>query len=32
MNAKLIEMDYNNELKGDASYIFMKSKPNERIL
>lgn len=31
MNAKLIEMDYNNELKGDASYIFMKSKPNEEF-
>ena len=31
MNAKLIEMDRNNELTGDASYIFMKSKPVEEL-
>ena len=31
MNAKLIEMDRNNELTGDASYIFMKSKPVEEV-
>ena len=32
-NAKneLIEMDRNNELTGDASYIFMKSKPVEEL-
>lgn len=29
MNAKLIEMNRNKELTGDASYIFMKSKPRE---
>lgn len=31
MNAKLIEMNRNNELTGDASYIFMETKPREEL-
>lgn len=31
MNATLIEMDRNNELTGDAAYIFMKTKPIEEL-
>tara|TARA_B100000809_G_C15125614_1_gene526105 strand:+ start:1042 stop:2646 length:1605 start_codon:yes stop_codon:yes gene_type:complete len=31
MNAKLIEMNRNKELEGDASYIFMETKPREEL-
>jgi N-sulfoglucosamine sulfohydrolase len=31
MNAKLIEMNRNKELTGDASYIFMETKPREEL-
>ncbi len=31
MNAKLIAMDRNKELSGDAAYIFMDTKPNEEL-
>ena len=31
MNAKLIEMNRKKELVGDASYIFMDSKPKEEL-
>tara|TARA_Y100001933_G_C18970969_1_gene552537 strand:- start:151 stop:1803 length:1653 start_codon:yes stop_codon:yes gene_type:complete len=31
MNSKLIQMDSLNILKGDARYIFMKTKPNEEF-
>ena len=31
MNKKLIDMDINGELSGDAAYIFMKTKPIEEL-
>ena len=31
MNAKLIELDRQKMLTGDASYIFMKTKPREEL-
>ena len=31
MNKKLIDMDINGELSGDAAYIFMKTKPVEEL-
>jgi hypothetical protein len=31
MNKKLIDMDMNGELSGDAAYIFMKTKPVEEL-
>ena len=31
MNAKLIELDRQKMLAGDASYIFMKTKPREEL-
>jgi hypothetical protein len=31
MNKKLIDMDINRELSGDAAYIFMKTKPVEEL-
>ncbi len=31
MNKKLIDMDINRELSGDAAYIFMKTKPIEEL-
>lgn len=31
MNAKLIEMNKNDELSGNAAYIFMKTKPREEL-
>jgi len=31
MNKKLIDMDINGELSGDAAYIFMKTKPLEEL-
>ena len=31
MNMRLIEMSKNNELSGDANYIFMKTKPLEEL-
>jgi len=31
MNAKLIELDRQNKLTGDAAYMFMKIKPREEL-
>lgn len=31
MNARLIEMHRNKELKGDAAYMFMHTKPKEEL-
>ena len=31
INKKLIDMDMNGELNGDAAYIFMKTKPVEEL-